>query len=313
VSYDISPAPAQPLLKQDWVKAKFEPGLDLLQTLGGPNGYLYQFSATGNLMLDLPWNLKSNGTLRMRINDNYDQFTTPGWSYMQPVRTNIREYLRTSRVTLDNFSLSKAERLGRDWYAAAYAGMFEPMFGGVGGEVLYRQPGSVWAVSADVNHVKQRAFEQNLQFQDYGVTTGHLTGYWITPFEGLHAALSVGQYLAKDRGATLSMTKTFANGSSITGFASKTNVPAAVFGEGSFDKGILWTIPFDAFLTSSSRFNAGFGWRPLIRDGAAKVQRPVDLFAESVWVSPKAKAYRRAPPANDSVPPDDRVEPPLRP
>ena len=99
----------------------------------------------------------------------------------------------------------------------------------------------------------------------------------------------------------------------ITGFASKTNVPAAVFGEGSFDKGILWTIPFDAFLTSSSRFNAGFGWRPLIRDGAAKVQRPVDLIAETVWVSPKAKAYRRASPANDSVPPDDRVEPPLRP
>ena len=313
VSYDIAPAPAQPLLKQDWVKAKFEPGLDLMQTLGGPNGYLYQFSASGNMMLDLPWNLKSNGTLRMRINDNYDQFTTPGWSYMQPVRTNIREYLRTSRVTLDNLSVSKTERLGRNWYAAIYGGMFEPMFGGVGGEVLYRQPGSPWAVSMDLNHVKQRVYEQNFHFQDYAVNTGHITGHWITPWEGVHAALSVGQYLAKDRGATLSMTKTFNNGSSITGFASKTNVPAAVFGEGSFDKGILWTIPFDAFLTSSSRFNAGFGWRPLIRDGAAKVQRPVDLFAETTWLSPKAKAYRRAPPSNDSVPPDDRVEPPLRP
>ena len=313
VSYELSSKLAQPLLKQDLVQAKFEPGLDLLQTLGGPNGYLYQFSATGNMMLDLPWNVKSNGTLRMRINDNYDQFTTPGWSYMQPVRTNIREYLRTSRVTLDNFTVSKSERLGRNWYAAVYGGMFEPMFGGVGGEVLYRQPGSVWAVSADVNHVKQRVFEQNLQFQDYGVNTGHVTGHWITPFEGVHASLAVGQYLAKDRGATLSMTKTFQNGSTITGFASKTNVTAAVFGEGSFDKGILWTIPFDAMLTSSSRFNAGFGWRPLIRDGAAKVQRPVDLFAETTWISPRAKAYRRAPPSNDSVPPDDRVAPALRP
>lgn len=313
VSYDISSSAAQPLLKQDWVRAKFEPGLDLLQTLGGPNGYLYQFSATGNMMLDLPWNIKSHGTLRMRINDNYDQFITPGWSYMQPVRTNIREYLRTSRVTLDNFSLSKSERLGRDWYAAVYGGMFEPMFGGVGGEVLYRRPGSPWAVSVDMNHVKQRVFEQNLRFQDYAVNTGHVTGHWMTPWQGVHASLSLGQYLAKDRGATLSMTKTFDNGSSITGFASKTNVPAAVFGEGSFDKGILWTIPFDAFLTSSSRFNAGFGWRPLIRDGAAKVLRPVDLFAETTWVSPRAKAYRRSPPSNDSVAPDDRVEPPLRP
>jgi hypothetical protein len=313
LNFDISPLPAQPLLKQDPVKAKFEPGLDLIQTLGGPNGYLYQFSAAGYVTLDLPWNIKSNGTLRMRIHDNYDNFTTPGFSSLQPVRTNVREYLRTSLVTLDNLSVTKSERVGRDWYAAVYGGMFESMFGGVGGEVLYRQPGGSWAVSVDVNRVRQRVFEQNFHFQNYAVNTGHLTGHWITPWQGVHAALSVGQYLAKDRGATLSMTKTFDNGSSITGFASKTNVPAAVFGEGSFDKGILWTIPFDAFLTSSSRFNAGFGWRPLIRDGAAKVQRPVDLFGESTWVSPKAKAYRRAPPSNDSVVPDDRVEPPLRP
>jgi len=248
----------------------------------------------------------------MRIHDNYDKFTTPGSSDLQPVRTNIREYLRTSPVTLDNISVSKSERWGRSWYATAYGGMFEPMFGGVGGEVLYRPPSSAWAVGLDINRVKQRAFEQNLQFQDYSINTGHLTGHWDTPWEGVHAALSVGQYLAKDRGATLSMTKTFDNGSSITGFASKTNIPAAVFGEGSFDKGIFWTVPFDAFLTSSSRYNAVFGWRPLTRDGAAKVQRPVDLFVESSWVSPKAKAYRQAPPNNDSVPPDDRLEPPLR-
>ena len=86
----------------------------------GSQLHLYQFSATGNMMLDLPWNLKSNGTLRMRINDNYDQFTTPGWSYMQPVRTNIREYLRTSRVTLDNFSVSKSLEFA-DLHAAFWA------------------------------------------------------------------------------------------------------------------------------------------------------------------------------------------------
>ena len=313
VKYEISPSPAQPLLEGNPFKAKFEPGLDFIQSLGGPNGYLYQLSAAGYMMLDLPWNIKSSGMLRTRIHDNYDKFTTPGSSDLPPVRTNVREYLRTSPVTLDNISLSKSERLGRDWYASIYGGMFESMFGGVGGEVLYRPPGSHWAMGLDINRVKQRAFEQNFRFQDYTVTTGHITGHWITPWKDVNAALSVGQYLAKDRGATLSVTKTFDNGSSITGFASKTNAPAAVFGEGSFDKGIVWIVPFDAFLTSSSRFNAGFGWRPLIRDGAAKVQRPVDLYGEATWVSPKAKAYRRAPPSNDSVPPDDRLEPALRP
>lgn len=314
VALDYSPptsvGPAQ--LPEKPLDYKLDPGLDFLQTIGGPNGYLYQLSAAAHLTLDLPWNLKSSGTLRRRIQDNYDKFTTPGWSYMQPVRTQIREYLRTSKITLDNWSLSKSERVGRNWYASVYGGYFESMFGGVGGEVLYRQPGSRWAFGLDANRVRQRDFAQDFRFQDYQVNTGHLSAYWLTPFEGIHANLSVGQYLAGDRGATLSVTKMFANGSSIGAFASKTNVPAAVFGEGSFDKGIVWTIPFDAFLTSSSRFNAGFGWRPLIRDGAARVKRPVNLYAETTWLSPEAKAYRRAPPDNAAVPPDDRIEPDLR-
>ncbi len=297
--------PAKPL--NYWV----EPGLDLVQTLGGPDGYLYQLSGALWMGLEMPYNVKANSTLRVRLNDNYEQFT-PGWSYMPQVRTHIAEYLKTSKLTIDSLTVSKTQRLSSSWYAAAYAGYFEMMFGGVGGEVLYRQPGSKWAAGLDVNQVRQRSFKQDLSFRDYKTSTGHLTGYWMTPFEGVHTALSVGQYLAGDKGATLSISKVFRNGSSLSAYATKTNVPAAVFGEGSFDKGIAWTIPFDAFLTSSSRYSAGWSWKPLLRDGGARVTRPVNLFADTSWVSPAAKAYRPAPPPNDRVAPDDWVEEYLR-
>lgn len=306
--YDIKPKSERMALLPDkpinyWV----EPGLDLVQTLGGPDGYLYQFSGALWMGLDMPWNVKANGTLRKRLLDNYDRFT-PGWSNLPQVRTHIAEYMTTSSLTVDSLTLSKTERLGTHWYAAGYVGYFEMMFGGVGGEVLYRQPGSRWAAGLDVNHVQQRSFAQDFSFRDYKINTGHLTGYWMTPFEGVHAALSVGQYLAGDRGATMSVSKVFRNGSSLSAYATKTNVPAAVFGEGSFDKGIAWTIPFDAFLTSSSRYAAGWSWKPLLRDGGARVIRPVNLFADTAWVSPVAKAYSPAKPPNDRVAPDDRVE-----
>ncbi len=298
----------KPLLPEKALDYWAEPGLDLIQTLGGPDGYLYQLSGALGMGLELPWHVKANGTLRLRLVDNYERFT-PGWSNMPQVRTHIAEYMTTSRVTLENLSISKTNRLGQNWYGGAYAGYFENMFGGVGGEVLYRQPGSRWAAGLDVNHVKQRNFAQDFGFRDYAINTGHLTGYWITPFEGVHTSLSVGQYLAGDRGATMSVQKVFANGSSISAYATKTNVPAAVFGEGSFDKGIAWMIPFDAFLTSSSRYSAGWSWKPLLRDGGAKVGRPVNLFADTVWLSPNVKAHSPAKPDNDSVAPDDRVEP----
>ena len=306
--YAVQVSPTRtPLLPEKALNYWAEPSLDLIQTLGGPDGYLYQFSGAFSMGLELPWNVKANGTLRYRLLDNYDRFT-PGWSNMPQVRTHIAEYLTTSRVTMENFSISKTNRFANSWYGAAYVGYFENMFGGVGGEVLYRQPGSRWAAGLDVNHVKQRNFAQDFRFRDYAINTGHLTGYWMTPFEGIHTSLSMGQYLAGDRGATMSIQKVFANGSSLSAYATKTNVPAAVFGEGSFDKGIAWMVPFDAFLTSSSRYSAGWSWKPLLRDGGAKVARPVSLFADTVWLSPNVKAHAPAKPENDSVAPDDRVE-----
>ena len=310
-TYDPSPKDAaQPVLVQRSTGSYVEPGLDFIQTLGGADGFiLYQFSAAVRMGLKLPWDMEVRGMVRGRLLNNYDKFRDPGSSDLPRVRTYLREYFVTSPVTMNNLTLSKTSRLGRNWYGTVYGGYFEEMFGGVGGEVLYRQPGSRWAVGVDMNQVKQRSFEQNFSFRDYKVKTGHITGYWSTPIEGVHASLSAGQYLAGDRGATLTVAKVFANGATMGAYATKTNVPAALFGEGSFDKGIYWSIPFDAFLTSSSRSYANFAWKPLTRDGGARVARPVSLYNETVWLNPLMNSYVPSPPANDSVIPDDRIEP----
>jgi len=61
-------------------------------------------------------------------------------------------------------------------------------------------------------------------------------------------------------------------------FATKTNVSAAQFGEGSFDKGVYVNIPFDALLTRSSTNIASVIWHPLTRDGGAILNREFPLF-----------------------------------
>jgi hypothetical protein len=47
-------------------------------------------------------------------------------------------------------------------------------------------------------------------------------------------------------GATFEIQKRFANGWSIGAFATLTDVPFEVFGEGSFDKGLIFRVPLDA-------------------------------------------------------------------
>ena len=295
-------------LEEKPIRLRTEPGLDLVQSTGGPDGYLYQFQANLKVGLELPWNLKASATGSARVYDNYNTFIDGGSSSMPRVRTHLKEFLTTSRYTLSDMTLSKTNRLSESWYATGYVGYFESMFGGVGSEVLYRQPGARWAVGADYNRVRMRDFHQDLNFQDLRATTGHVTGYWETPLEGIVTSLSVGQYLAGDRGATFSVTKNFNNGTALTAYATKTNVPAEVYGEGSFDKGIALKIPFDAFLTSNSRSNAAWTWKPLQRDGGAILIRPVSLFSETSWLSPTVKSHSMAPALNDDLAPDDHVQ-----
>jgi membrane-associated phospholipid phosphatase len=148
----------------------------------------------------------------------------------------------------------------------------------VGGEWLYRPWHSKLAFGVDVNHVRQRDFAQNLSFRDYTVSTGHATLYWDTGWNDLQVKLSAGQYLAGDTGATVDVKRVFANGTAIGAWATKTNVSAQQFGEGSFDKGIYINIPFDVMLPKSAPGIANLMWNPLTRDGGARLSRSFSLF-----------------------------------
>jgi len=174
--------------------------------------------------------------------------------------------------------------LGTSQYASAYAGYLEPMFAGVGAEWMVRPFAGGTAFGIDVNRVQQRNFRQDFGFDEagsqtgYRVTTGHASLYWNTGVSDVVAKLSAGRYLAGDTGATIDLSRTFRNGLVLGAFLTRTNVSTARFGEGSFDKGLYLAIPFDAFLARSSNAVAGFTFRPLTRDGGAKLARAVELY-----------------------------------
>ena len=62
----------------------------------------------------------------------------------------------------------------------------------------------------------------------------------------------------------------FASGIEVGGFATLTNVSAAQFGEGSFDKGLYVRIPLSLF-GADSRGRGGVLIRPIQRDGGQRL------------------------------------------
>lgn len=270
------------------------------QILGGPDAFvLYQLGVQATAEYRFTPSTWVNAALNWRLLDNYDKFTYTAPSDLPRVRTFQREYVTSKRLTMPVLQLTHVGRLNEEQYYSVYGGALEPMFAGVGAEWLYRPWRSKFALGIDINHVRQRDFAQDFGLRDYKVNTGHATLYWDTGWNGVQAKVSVGQYLAGDRGVSIDVSRRFDNGVTIGAYATKTNVSAARFGEGSFDKGIYISVPFDALLPRSSKFSANFTWAPLVRDGGAKLGRINPLYEMTSSRDPRAFSFS---PPDDNTP-----------
>ena len=252
-------------------------GLGYQQNLGGPDGFLlYQISAYAEGQYRFTPNTWASGGISANLLNNYDKFTYDAPSKLPRVRTDVRQYVTTSDITMPALQLNKAKRLDQDLYGMVYGGYLESMYAGVGGELLYRPMGERWSIGADLNYVRQREFDQGFGLRDYRTVTGHITSYTKLPFD-LDAAVSVGRYLARDWGTTIDISREFTNGVKFGGWVTRTTASAEEYGEGSFDKGIYISIPFDEMMSVSTMSRANIAWAPLTRDGGAMLHRQYSL------------------------------------
>ncbi|ALE88468.1 YjbH domain-containing protein [Pseudomonas versuta] len=252
-------------------------GLGYQQNLGGPDGFLlYQINAYAEGQYRFTPGTWASGGISANLLNNYDKFKYDAPSNLPRVRTDIRQYVTTSEVTMPALQLNHAQKLGQDLYGMVYGGYLEPMYAGVGGELLYRPMGERWSIGADLNYVSQREFDQGFGLRDYRTLTGHVTTYTKLPFD-LDAAVSVGRYLARDWGTTIDISREFGNGVKFGGWVTRTTASAEEYGEGSFDKGIYISIPFDEMMSVSTMSRANIAWAPLTRDGGAMLHRQYSL------------------------------------
>jgi hypothetical protein len=92
------------------------------------------------------------------------------------------------------------------------------------------------------------------------------------------AKISVGQYLAGDKGITLDLSRQFDSGIVAGAFMTKTNVSASEYGEGSFTKGFYITVPLDLILVHPTRQQGTISWVPLTRDGGQMLGKRYSLY-----------------------------------
>ncbi len=217
-----------------------------------------------------------DGSLTYRLAGNLDQMRVSS-SSLPAVRTSGGFYEQNDGVALERLTFSHARSLGNDLYGRLTIGYLERMYGGISAEVLWHPVANRLALGAEVNYAVQRDYDLGFGFRDYSVVTGHLSAYYQLGDEYL-VQVDAGRYLAGDWGATLSIDREFANGWRVGAFMTLTDVSAAQFGEGSFDKGIRFSIPVSWFTGRPGRQSVGTTIRPITRDGGARLNVPDRLY-----------------------------------
>ncbi|OUD09561.1 hypothetical protein BVC71_06840 [Marivivens niveibacter] len=191
-------------------------------------------------------------------------------SSLPPVRGNAALYRTQGDGGIDQLTLAWYGRPSDTLYSRLTFGYIEEMHAGLSTEVLWKPIDSRWAFGAELNYTAQRDFDMLFGVQDYDVMSGHLSAYWQSPSD-FHVQIDAGRYLAGDWGATLSVNREFSNGWRVGAYATITDVPFDEFGEGSFDKGILLTIPTDWAIGKPSRNTVEMRLNSLTRDGGARL------------------------------------------
>jgi len=285
---------------EDWLdKLSFDFSPTMVQSFGGSEGfYMFNVGVTGNSAYRFSDNLELSGSLYLNLYDNYDKFlydVPPDGTDLKRVRTLIRQYVQNSTVRMTNLQLTWMDNLSDNIYYQAYGGYLEMMYGGVGSEFLYRPLNSQWAFGIDASYAKQRDPDNSFGFfkdehqydvssaRNFRVQTGVMTGnatvyYQPNWLPNTLLKVSVGQYLAEDKGVTVDLSKQFDSGVIIGAFATKTNLSADEYGEGSFTKGFYISVPFDLMTIKPTQNRAFLSWMPLTRDGGQMLGRKYNLF-----------------------------------
>ena len=211
-----------------------------------------------------------SGRLHQKLLGNLDNATRASTSVLPRVRSEAYLYARNDGPTIPELTGAWYFRPGENLFGRVTVGYLESMFGGVSTELLWKPQNSRLALGAELNYARQRDFDQLFGFRPYDVITGHVSAYYDLG-RGYQGQLDVGRYLAGDLGATLTLAREFENGWRIGAFATKTDVSAADFGEGSFDKGILLTVPLDWVTGRPSQTRVNTVIRPVQRDGGARL------------------------------------------
>ena len=284
-----------------------------------PSGaFRYSISAVANYDRRLGDGLYLNGAASLQLLETVSGVTQSSNSNLPHVRTDVAEYLRGGRFSLSRVLLNKYNNPAERVYTRLSAGLYEDMFRGVGGQVLYLPKDSRWAADLAVDALQQRGYKGLLDSRDYKTVTALGSLHYRLPHD-ITVTARAGRFLAKDTGVRMEFKRRFQSGIEVGAWYTHTNgnditspgTPSKPYQ----DRGIFLSVPLNSMLPMDTQSTAGFAIAPWTRDVGQMVASPGDLY--DMFERPRADMQSYDGLGNFAERPDEQnlpaVNPPERP
>lgn len=254
--YDLWRAHISPRLENFFGSAsgkyKYDVGVKLDLEGFLPCGWFYEVQVSNTLFSDL---------------NHLADFDIFFPSQLPNVATDYVRYRQSRALSWDRLYLQKSWNMGRGYFTRLAGGYFQVNYGGIAGEVLWYPAKSYFAIGLQGAVVKKRrytglGFQSTLRhFEGTTPIYSHYTTlqqyfldfYFDLPELQLFSKVSVGQFLARDKGVRVELTRYFKNGMRLTGWMTYTDAHDQIHEENYYDRGVALEIPFDFFYKCSSR------------------------------------------------------------
>jgi len=180
-------------------------------------GALYRTSALVNIQNSPFLGFLSGLSLRLNMSDNLDKLDDIRAPALLPVRSDISDFTNTT-ISLENSYLNYSYSITPELHSSITAGYLEEFYAGFGGEILYRPIYSRFALGAEVWQTFRRdpATTLNSGLNGMQVTSGQASIWYDIPRYDITTKLSVGRFLAGDKGISLGLEKKFLNGAKLS-------------------------------------------------------------------------------------------------
>lgn len=247
-----------------------------------PSGaFRYSISAVANYDQRLGDGLYVNGAASLQLLETVSGVKQASNSRLPHVRSDVAEYLKGDRLTLSRILLNKYDNPSERIYTRLSGGLYEDMFRGVGGQVLYLPEDKRWAADLAVDALQQRGYDGILSTRDYKTVTAIGSLHYRLPHD-MTVTARAGRFLAKDSGVRVEFKRRFQSGIEVGAWYTHTNgndittpgTPSKPYQ----DRGVFLSLPLNSMLPMDTQANAGFAISPWTRDVGQMVASPGDLY-----------------------------------